>query len=54
MNFFEKTIIGFALMAFVASAWAACSYNSIVSGGRTIICSTCCDDNGGNCVTVCN
>lgn len=50
----KKILIGLVLAGVVGSAWAACSFNSIVLGDRTIICSTCCDDQGGNCVTVCN
>lgn len=50
----KKLIAGALLALAAAGAWAACSFNSIVTAdGRVVICSTCCDDNGTNCVTVC-
>jgi hypothetical protein len=50
----KKTLLGLFLACVVGSAWAACSFNSVVVGGQVVICSTCCDDNGNSCVTVCN
>ena len=50
----KKTLIGLILAAVAGTVWAGCSYNSIVVGGTVVTCSTCCDDQGGNCVTVCN
>ena len=47
----RKIITALALAAWATAAWAACTTHTYTQGGRTIICTTCC--NNGNCNTFC-
>ena len=49
----KNILMGLILMAAAGSVWAACSYSSVIVCGRAVICVTCCDDQGQNCVTQC-
>lgn len=41
------------LIALGGAAYAACTQTVIIRDGQTIICSTCCNAAGANCITTC-
>ena len=47
-----RLIVLVALLAWSAAVWASCRTESVVIGGKTYICVTCCD-RLGNCTTSC-
>ena len=47
----KKIIIAIALSLSASAVYAACTTSTIMSGGRTVFCTTCCY--GGNCTTTC-
>jgi hypothetical protein len=49
----RKLIIALATMAVAGSVYAACSTHTIMSGGKIVTCTTCCDMYGRNCNTTC-
>jgi hypothetical protein len=48
----NKILIALVLLVVSATAYAACTTHTVMSGGRTVICTTCCDSRG-NCNTTC-
>lgn len=48
----KKIVTAIALMAVAGSVYAACYTHTIMSGGRMVMCTTCCDS-WGNCTTNC-
>lgn len=48
----RKFLTAVALMAVAGSVYAACSTHTIMSGGKYVTCTTCCDS-WGNCNTTC-
>ena len=48
----KKAIIGVWLGLSVTMVWASCSTHTIISGGRMVVCTTCCYAYG-NCTTTC-
>ena len=49
----RKLIIAVATMAVAGSVYAACTTHTIMSGGKMVTCTTCCDYYGRNCTTTC-
>ncbi len=47
----KKLVIGVYLATVATMTWAACTTHTIMSGGRMVTCTTCC--NFGNCTTNC-
>ena len=47
----KKIIIALTLAASATAVWANCTSHTIMSGGRMVICTTCCV--GSNCTTTC-
>jgi len=47
----KKYIVGVVLALSASAVYAACTTNTIISGGRTLFCTTCCYS--GNCTTTC-
>ena len=48
----NKILIALALLVVSVTAYAACSTHTIMSGGKIVSCTTCCDS-FGNCTTTC-
>jgi hypothetical protein len=48
----KKAIIGVWLSLAVTMVWASCTTHTIMSGGRVVVCTTCCYAYG-NCTTNC-
>ncbi len=48
----KKYIIAAILALSTTAAYAACVTNTYISGGRVVVCTTCCY--GTNCTTTCN
>ena len=48
----RKFMIGTIISLFATAAYASCVTNSYMSGGRVVVCTTCCV--GGSCNTICN
>jgi len=48
----NKILVGLVLLVISATAYAACTTHTMSSGGRIVMCTTCCDNNG-NCNTNC-
>lgn len=49
----KKYIIAAILALSTTAAYAACVTNTYISGGRVVVCTTCCYS-PGNCTTTCN
>lgn len=48
----NKILVGLVLLVISATAYAACTTHTYTQGGRIVMCTTCCDNNG-NCNTNC-
>lgn len=48
----KKIFVGLALLVVSLSAYAACTTHTFMSGGKMVMCTTCCDSLG-NCNTTC-
>jgi hypothetical protein len=47
----HRIIAAAVALAFSGAAWAACTTNTIVTGTRILVCTSCCS--GGHCTTTC-
>lgn len=48
----KKIFAGLVLLVVSLTAYAACTTHTFMSGGKMVMCTTCCD-NLGNCNTNC-
>jgi len=48
----KKLLIGMALLGISLTTYAACTTHTVMSGGKVVMCTTCCDSLG-NCNTTC-
>lgn len=49
----KKILFGLTTLMFAGAVYAACSTHTIMSGGKIVTCTTCCDAYGRNCTTTC-
>lgn len=48
----KKFIVAMLCVGFATAVYARCTTQTIMQGGRTLMCTTCCDQ-WGNCTTNC-
>ena len=50
----KKSLVVMALMISAAGVYAACNSRELVDpSGLKVVCTTCCDEDGKNCITQC-